>query len=145
MTNISRRILIFSDGGARGNPGPAAIAFLALSENGQSLMQHSDYLGCRTNNQAEYEALIAGLRFALDKCVDEVVCYLDSQLVTKQLNGEYAVKNFELNRLWMKVQDLKKGFKKISFISLPRSNPHIETVDRLLNERLDRELKSRCN
>ena len=136
-TSIPKQLMIFSDGGARGNPGPAAIGFLILSENGQVLLAKSRYLGSRTNNQAEYEALIAALESAAELQAIEVTCHLDSQLVVKQLTGEYGVKNFELRKLWRKVQNLKKAFQKTSFVSVPRTNVQIQKADALVNEVLD--------
>jgi len=130
--------MIFSDGGARGNPGPAAIGFLILSETGQVLMAKSGYLGFRTNNQAEYEALIAALEFAVALHAEEVICHLDSQLVVKQVTGEYRVKNPELRTLWWKAQELSKRFKKASFTSVPRTNVQIQKADALVNEALDK-------
>ena len=134
-----QRLLIFSDGGARGNPGPAAIAFLALNDKGESVKADSRFIGIRTNNQAEYEALILALQFASSVKAEEVVCHLDSELVAKQLNKEYAVKNFELHKLWLKVQELRGCFKKISFVNVPRSNPQIQRADVLVNKTLDEE------
>ncbi|MCJ7560137.1 ribonuclease HI family protein [Candidatus Bathyarchaeota archaeon] len=135
--------MIFSDGGARGNPGPAATAFIALSENGQVLMTSSRYIGSRTNNQAEYEALIAALEFAATVNAEEVICHLDSELVAKQLTGGFKVKNSELRKLWMKVQELSRRFRKVSFISVPRINIQIQKADELANETLDEEYKQR--
>jgi ribonuclease HI len=129
--------MIFSDGGARGNPGPAAIAFLILSENGQVLIAKSRYVGSRTNNQAEYEALITALESAVPLHAEEVICHLDSELVVKQLIGEYRVKNLELRKLWRKAHELIKSFKKASFISVPRTNIQIQKADALVNEALD--------
>jgi len=131
--------MIFSDGGARGNPGPAAIAFVILSEAGAVLTKNSWFIGSHTNNQAEYEALIAALESAIDLNAEEVICYLDSELVTKQVNGEYRVKNSELMKRWNKVQKLKRSFKKLSFASVPRTNIYIQKVDALVNETLDKE------
>jgi len=131
--------LIFSDGGARGNPGPAAIAFLILSETGEVLTTNSWFIGSHTNNQAEYKALIAALESALDLSAEEATCHLDSELVTKQITGEYRVKNSELRKMWNKVQKLKRRFKKISFAHVPRTNVHIQKVDALVNETLDQE------
>ena len=139
VKNMPKQLLIFSDGGARGNPGPAATGFLILSETGQVLMANSRYLGSRTNNQAEYEALIAALESALKLHADEVTCHLDSQLVTKQVTGEYRVKNPELKQLWLKVQELRRNFKKIAFISVPRTNTQIQKADALVNETLDKQ------
>jgi ribonuclease HI len=129
--------MVFSDGGARGNPGPAAAAFLVLSENGQVLAANSRYLGLRTNNQAEYEALIAALQFAATVNAEEVICHLDSELVAKQLTGEYTVRNSELRKLWRKTQELNRGFKKVRFISVPRTNSQIQKADALVNKALD--------
>ena len=139
MSTMYQRLLIFSDGGARGNPGPAAIAFLALNDKGESVKADSRFIGIRTNNQAEYEALIFALQFASSVKAEEVVCHLDSELVAKQLNREYAVKNFELHKLWRKVQELGGCFKKISFVNVPRSNPQILRADALVNKTLDEE------
>jgi ribonuclease HI len=130
--------MIFSDGGARGNPGPAAIAFIILSENGQTLMTKSRYIGLRTNNQAEYEALLAALESASALNADEVTCHLDSELVTKHLTGEYTVKNPKLRELWNRIQELRGHFKKASFTSVPRTNNQIQKVDKLVNETLDK-------
>jgi ribonuclease HI len=133
--------MIFSDGGARGNPGPAAIGFIVLSDKGQVLMANSRYVGLRTNNQAEYEALITALESAVALHAEEVICHLDSELVVKQLTGEYSVKNSELKKLWRKVQELSRRFKKASFISVPRTNIQIQKADALVNETLDEEFR----
>lgn len=131
--------MIFSDGGARGNPGPAAIAFVVLSDKGQVLMANSRFIGTRTNNQAEYEALIAALKSAVALHAEEVICHLDSELVVKQVTGEYRVKNSDLRKMWNKVRELNGHFKKVSFISVPRTNIHIQKADALVNEALDEE------
>jgi ribonuclease HI len=131
--------MIFSDGGARGNPGPAAIAFVILSSEGKILMTDSRFIGSHTNNQAEYEALIAAIESAIELHAEEVRCHLDSELVTKQVTGEYRVKNSELRKLFNKVRELIKCFEKASFISVPRSNIYIQKADALVNEALDQE------
>jgi len=140
-TSINKRLTVFSDGGARGNPGPAAIACLIIAENGQVLMVKSRYIGLRTNNQAEYEALIMALESAVTLDAEEVVCHLDSELVAKQLNGKYAVKNLELRKLWNRVQELARQFKKIRFVNVPRTNSYIQKADELVNKTLDKEAK----
>jgi ribonuclease HI len=131
------RINIYSDGGARGNPGPAAAAYLILSENGEIIKADSHYLGRRTNNQAEYEALIAGLREAAKLGAQEIVCHLDSELVCKHLTGEYRVKNPDLLKLWKKAQELKRSFKQVKFVNVPRTNTQIQEADKLVNLQLD--------
>lgn len=140
-----QRILLYSDGGARGNPGPAAIAYLAFTEKGEIVTADSHFIGDHTNNQAEYNALIAALEFAASNKVEEVVCHLDSELVTKQLKGEYSVKNFELQKLWRRAQELKECFKKISFINVPRTNLYIQRADALVNKTLDEQSKNNSN
>jgi ribonuclease HI len=141
--SVPKQLRIFSDGGARGNPGPAAIGFVILSDKGQVLMANSRYIGLRTNNQAEYEALIAALHSAVKLDAEEVICHLDSELVTKQVTGEYSVKNSELRKLWNKTQELSKRFKKVSFMRVPRAHIQIQKADKLVNKTLDQEINPR--
>jgi ribonuclease HI len=133
--------MIYSDGGARGNPGPSAIAFIALNDKGETIKEDSRFIGAHTNNQAEYEALLMALKFASNQKTQEIVCHLDSELVVKQINGQYAVKNKELWHLWRKVQQLKDCFKKISFVNVPRGNPQIGRADALVNKTLDQQIR----
>jgi ribonuclease HI len=132
---------LYSDGGSRGNPGPAALAYLALNQSGVVIKADSRFIGEATNNQAEYNALIAALEFAKAVKAQEVKCHLDSELVAKQLKGDYSVKNPELRKLWRKAAELKDGFKKISFVNVPRTNPYIVRADALLNKTLDEQSK----
>jgi ribonuclease HI len=134
---MPKKIMIFSDGGARGNPGPAAIASLIISEEGRVLVTNSKYIGSHTNNQAEYKALIAALQSAMDLHAEEVICHLDSELVVKQIVGEYSVKNKELMKLWGRVKEITTNFKRVSFISVPRENIQIQKADALVNKALD--------
>ena len=131
------RLMLYSDGGARGNPGPAAAAFLAVTAAGQVIKADSRFIGEATNNQAEYNALIFALEFAKAFKAEEVTCHLDSELVGKQMKGEYSVKNPELRKLWRKAVELKGSFKKICFVNVPRTNPYIERADALVNKTLD--------
>jgi ribonuclease HI len=112
---------------------------MVLSENREVLVKNARYIGLRTNNQAEYEALIAALEFSAGIEVEEAVCHLDSELVAKQLAGAYTVKNAELKKLWRRAQELARGFKRISYVNVPRTHSNIQTVDALLNEVLDKE------
>ena len=137
------RLKVYSDGASRGNPGPSAIAFMILTEDGKILKRYSRYVGIRTNNQAEYEALISALEFASKLTSQEVVCYLDSELVVKHLNGEYQVKNPNLKNLWLKVKELEQKFQKTSFMYVPRTDRYIEEVDLLANQTLDK-VTNRC-
>ena len=136
---MSKVLRVYSDGGARGNPGPAATAFLALNENGEVIKAASSYIGIHTNNQAEYEALIAALEYAVNSKAQEVICHLDSELVAKQLRGEYKVKNPELKKLSTKAQALIRQFKKAEFINVPRTNIQIQKADALVNKTLDQQ------
>lgn len=130
------RIIIFSDGGARGNPGPAGIGAVLYNEDKKIIAEISHYLGETTNNQAEYRALIAALKKARELGGQEIACYLDSELVVKQLNREYKVKNKDLAPLFLEVYNLSLGFQKVSFIHIPREKNSV--ADRLANEAMDR-------
>jgi ribonuclease HI len=140
---MPKKIMIFSDGGARGNPGPAAIAFLIISEKGRVLVTNSKYIGSHTNNQAEYKALIAALQSAMSLHAEEVICHLDSEFVVKQIVGEYSVKNKELRKLWSRVKEITTNFKRVSFKSVPRENIQIQKADALVNKALDEYSRNR--
>ena len=101
-------------------------------------MKNARYIGLRTNNQAEYEALIAALEFSTKIKAEEAICHLDSELVTKQLTGQYKVRNSELKKLWRKARSLADGFKKIKYLNVPRTHPEIQAADALVNEILDK-------
>lgn len=128
-------ITIYTDGGARGNPGPAAAGIVILSENNKILKIEGKYLGIRTNNQAEYEALINALEIALRLGIQNVTCYLDSELAVKQLKGEYKVKNEGIKPLKMKAVSLSESFKSIEFNHIERAKNHV--ADKLVNIVLD--------
>ena len=139
---LKLRLRVYSDGASRGNPGISAIAFMILTEEDRLLKRYSRYVGIRTNNQAEYEALISALEFASKLTDQEVTCCMDSELVVKHLNGEYKVRNPTLKTLWLKVQELKHSFQRMAFMSVPRTDIHIKQVDRLANQALDRVKKN---
>ena len=125
-----------SDGGSRGNPGPAAIG--ALVRNDDSIIEmHSEKIGKATNNVAEYKALIKALELAMKHTKDEVVCVLDSELVVKQLLGEYRVHNSELLKLFLQVQKMQENFKKIKYVHVSRWDKFQQMVDTILNMELD--------
>jgi ribonuclease HI len=130
------KVITFSDGGARGNPGPAGIGAIIYDDKRRVLAEISEYLGETTNNQAEYRALIAALKKAQGLAASEVECYLDSELVVRQLNGEYKVKNKDLAPLFLEIHNLRLGFKRISFAHVPREENR--EADRLANEAMDR-------
>lgn len=130
------KLISFSDGGARGNPGPAGIGAVLLNEKNEIVERLSRYIGETTNNQAEYQALIMALEKAKELGAAEIQCFLDSELVVKQLNREYKVKNQELAPLFLKIHNLSITFKKISFTHVPREKN--KEADVLANEAMDR-------
>ncbi|MFA5131495.1 MAG: ribonuclease HI family protein [Patescibacteria group bacterium] len=130
------KAIIFTDGGARGNPGPAGIGAVIYDENKKLVAEISEYLGVATNNQAEYKALIAALQKAASLKANELDCYLDSELVVKQLKHEYKVKNKDLAPLFLTIHNLSLNFKKISYTHIPRERNG--EADRLANEAMDR-------
>jgi ribonuclease HI len=130
-------LITYSDGASRGNPGISAIAFMILDEDGNVLKRHARYLGIRTNNQAEYEALLSALNAAAQITNQAVTCKLDSEVVVKHLTGEYRVKDPELKVLWLKVQRLKQKFSKVTFRQTARTNRYIQEVDLACNRALN--------
>jgi len=133
---MNKKIIIFSDGGARGNPGPAGIGAVLYDSKKQVLAKISKYIGEATNNQAEYQALITALKKAKELGGQELDVFLDSELVVKQLNREYKVKNKELAPLFLEVYNLSLNFSKITFTHVYRENN--KEADRLVNEALDK-------
>lgn len=126
---------LFTDGGARGNPGPAAVGGLAL-ESGKLLFDFSEGIGETTNNIAEYKALIRGLHELKRLKIVEVSCFLDSELVVCQLQGRYKVKNEGLKPLYIEAMTLINSFQRVSLQHIPRSRNH--RADLLVNQALDR-------
>ncbi|MCK9439064.1 MAG: ribonuclease HI family protein [Patescibacteria group bacterium] len=133
---MNKKIIIFSDGGARGNPGPAGIGAVLYDQEKNKIAEVSKYLGETTNNQAEYRALIEGLKKAKELKAQEVECFLDSELVVKQLKREYKVKNQELAPLFLEVYNLSQTFKDIKFVHIPREKN--KEADRLANLAMDK-------
>ncbi|HOA47719.1 MAG TPA: ribonuclease HI family protein [Candidatus Pacearchaeota archaeon] len=134
------KVILHTDGGARGNPGPAAIGVvITIPPNDQK--QYSQYIGKTTNNQAEYSALIFALKklkqiFGKNKIKDlEVECYLDSELVVNQLNGKYKILEKGLQPLFLEVWNLKIDFKNVNFNYIPREEN--KEADKLVNQALN--------
>lgn len=126
-----------SDGGCRGNPGPGAIGALVRNE-GKILTKHSKFIGkLVTNNIAEYEALILALELAAKVTRGDITCILDSELIVKQLMGEYKVKNYKLLPLFLKVQKLQENFKTIKYKHVSRWDKFQRLADELVNDELN--------
>lgn len=130
------KLIIFTDGGSRGNPGPAGLGAIIYDENHNVVSEISEFLGVTTNNQAEYRAILAAIKKAVSLGASEVEFYLDSELAVKQLNREYKVKNKDLAPLFLAIYNLTLSFKKISFTHVPRERN--KEADRLANEAMDR-------
>ena len=124
-----------TDGGARGNPGPAAYGYVLETEDGTVLAAHGETIGTATNNVAEYRALVAGLEKALELHVDEVEVVSDSELLVKQMRGEYKVKNETLRELNARAAELAEELRSVRYTAVRRE--HNELADRLVNEALD--------
>ena len=129
------RAKLFTDGGARGNPGPAAYGYVLEAEDGTVLAAHGERIGVATNNVAEYRALIAGLEKAVELAVPEVEVVSDSELLVKQMNGEYRVKNAALQDLSIQASRLARELGKVSYTAVRRE--HNKLADQLVNEALD--------
>ena len=137
-----KKIIIYTDGGSRGNPGPAAIGMVFCNERGEIFKKYSQYLGdVLTNNEAEYQAVI----FALNKFKSlfgkklaqnsELEIRSDSELLTNQLNGKYKILTPEIQSFFLTIWNLKLDFKKIKFRHISREKN--KEADRLVNEALD--------
>lgn len=131
---------LYTDGGSRNNPGPAAIGVVLLDEQGVTIETVSKFLGQATNNQAEYEALLHGLRLALHHKVSQVAVYLDSELVVKQMQGLYKIKDSQLAQLAAQAKTLLESFQTYTFIHIPREKN--AAADALVNQALDAAEKS---
>jgi ribonuclease HI len=126
---------LFTDGGSRGNPGPAAYGYVLETEDGTVLAAHGEAIGRATNNVAEYRALVEGLRKAAALELDEVEVISDSELLVHQMRGDYKVKNEALRELWLDANDLERKLGKVTYTAVRRE--HNELADRLVNEALD--------
>ena len=126
---------LFTDGGARGNPGPAAYGYVLEADDGTLLAAHGERIGVATNNVAEYRALIAGLEKALELGLNEVGVVSDSELLVKQMTGEYRVKNEALRKLNSEAERVARRIGDVSYTAVRRE--HNELADRLVNEALD--------
>jgi ribonuclease HI len=131
---------LFTDGGARGNPGPAAYGFVLESDDGTVLAAEGEAIGIATNNVAEYSGLIAGLQKALELHVPDVEVVSDSELMVKQMRGEYRVKNEALRELYDEATALARRLGKVEYRHVKRA--HNELADKLVNDALDADVGS---
>ena len=131
------KLQTYTDGGARGNPGPAAVGVLICNDQGEILLEHCEVIGEATNNVAEYQALIEGMKRAKELEAGELDCYLDSELVVKQLRGEYKLKNYNMQKLFDEVRKVEQEFEHVSYTHLSREEEHLRRADQLVNLALD--------
>lgn len=134
--SVGGTLHLFSDGGSRGNPGHAAIGIVIEDPTrGDVLEEHAERIGIETNNVAEYRALIEGLKRAKRFHPNRLICHLDSELIVKQLNGEYKVKMATLQKFVEEIKELSMDFADIVFKHIPREDNH--RADALVNKALD--------
>lgn len=138
-----QEVLLYTDGAARGNPGPAAAGFRILSHSGELLFEHEEALGERTNNQAEYAALALGLEASQVYTKGRVTVGSDSKLVMHQMRGDWRIKDRKLCPLHADAQAKAARFREVRYAHHRRSHPEIAAVDRALNRLLDLEARGR--
>ncbi len=131
-----KKFIIYTDGGARGNPGPAGIGAVVYNESKEIVAEISQFLGVATNNQAEYKALIAGLKKVKELGGEELDVYMDSELVVKQLKREYKVKDKDLAVLFLEVYNLSLSLKKVNYTHVRRE--FNKEADKLANMAMDK-------
>ena len=132
---MSLKLTLNTDGGARGNPGPAGIGVVILDEKGSVIGQHKKYIGDATNNVAEYKALILALEQAHALEASELIVRMDSELIVRQMQGRYKIKEPTLKLLAADVLKLKNKFASITFTHVPREQNKL--ADKLVNEAID--------
>ncbi|MBU2575833.1 ribonuclease HI family protein [Patescibacteria group bacterium] len=130
------KLIIHTDGGSRGNPGPAGIGVVLLNSSGKKVKEVSEYIGKATNNQAEYTALVRGLEEAQKLGADDVQIVMDSELIVKQLKQEYKVKNKDLASLFVNAWNLLNQFSKWSVKHVKRNKN--KRADELVNQAIDK-------
>lgn len=128
-------MIVYTDGAARGNPGPAGIGVVVTDGRGRTVAEIAEGIGPATNNVAEYRAVLAGLAFAAEHGARTVLVRSDSRLLVEQLSGRFRVKNPRLIRLHEKARGLMKGFREVRFEHVPREEN--KAADRLANKGVD--------
>lgn len=129
------KLTTFTDGGARGNPGPAATGVVIKNEAGKTVAAYGEYLGTETNNTAEYRALLSALQKAHEMGGDTVECFLDSLLVVEQMNRKWRVKEPHLQKLFVQTWNAAAKFKKVTFKHIRREKN--KEADAEVNKALD--------
>ncbi len=128
----------YSDGGARGNPGPAAIGVVICDPQGKVVREDAECIGEMTNNKAEYRAMLKALEMAKALKAKKLLCHGDSELIIFQLQGLYRIKDAQLKLLAEKVKSAASAFEAVTWKQVPREHPMIARADKLLNQALNR-------
>lgn len=131
------KVHLYTDAGSRGNPGPSAYAVIICSADGQLLHEQARFIGICTNNEAEYKAMVAGLEEVRKVGADDVEITSDSELMVRQINGQYRMKAENLRPLLEQVLSLMAMFKSARVLHARREHPMIARADALLNQELD--------
>ncbi len=135
---MTQHLMLYTDGGARGNPGPSGIGAVLCGEDGKQIDSCKEFIGTATNNEAEYKALIAGLRMAQKHKPIRLTAFMDSLLICNQMLGIYRVKHEGMKPLHREAAALAMTLKKVSFVHIPREENC--AADKLVNEAIDEAL-----
>ena len=129
------KLFIHTDGGARGNPGPGAIGVVVLDEKKKVIKEIGKYIGKSTNNEAEYKAVVEGLKTCKEMGGKELKFFIDSLLVVSQLNGKFKIKEPRMKTFFNEAKMIEKSFESVKYIHVPREKNYI--ADKIVNEVLD--------
>lgn len=132
---MSETWTVNTDGGSRGNPGPAGVGIVVRDPSGEVVARGGSFLGSATNNVAEYEAMLWGMRAARALGARTLLVRMDSELIVKQMLGQYRVKNEGLKPLFLRAQELRRTFERVEFLHV-RREANVE-ADALANEAMD--------
>lgn len=133
---MPKHLISYTDGGARGNPGPAAFGYVIKTPDGETVAAHGEYIGRTTNNQAEYKGILAAIRKARELGAETLEMRMDSELAVKQLTGEYRVKDPDLANLYMLIHNERIFLRRVTFTHVRREQN--KEADAKVNEALDR-------
>ncbi|MCX6781301.1 MAG: ribonuclease HI family protein [Candidatus Magasanikbacteria bacterium] len=135
------KLITYTDGGSRGNPGPAALGVVIKNAHGETIEAFGTYIGHTTNNQAEYQALVAAMETATKLGATEVACFLDSELIVKQMKREYRVRDLALQTHYLKIYNMAQKIGHVTFTHVPREKN--KEADAEVNKALDAHARAR--
>jgi len=142
-SNLLDEVVLVTDGGCKGNPGPGAVGFIIYDRKGKEIIRGIERIGGTTNNEAEYRALILGLEYASKYTKQRVICVLDSELVVKQANGEYQVRDYQMIILYDELKKKEKLFKKVEYKRIAREHRLIIRVDAMVKDAFGKQMAIR--